>query len=239
MRRRNLTASMAIVLVVKGILHLSSCTTMHLAPIPIADRVPLRIEITDRTGSGADSTLASAIMRRVADDHSWTIHCVDGSGWSTRACWLRVVQNPFRLASPSDTSALHIRGDLEIASYGPMVDTREMLSEFFFFGLLGAGLLANARDDVLVAALQYRSAADGPVTGDAALVRTAHRGDVQKVSRYELEQSVNEDASRSVLFNFIQAHAETGTVSIRQVQYTTDSERAAEYRLSQITGSRR
>ena len=209
---------------------------LRIRPMPLAERLPLHVEVEDLTRSGADSLIAATLQRCLAEDYIYVLH------WSNPArsdghLALIVAQNPFRPTAPTEAPLLVARADVERLDYGPASALDAALAGFVFFGPLGAGAAMAMSDAEYVAALQLRF---DPVGGSTArvrnLVQVARSGDVRRVSRRDLVARATSDAVEIVLMDLARSARKSGHLKVKEQSYPALSENDARERLYRWTG---
>jgi hypothetical protein len=203
-------------------------------PVPVDERVPMTLTTQDLTGTGADSLFNRCLESALDSDYLFSMKRTNewNPKWSLVIC-----QNPFCHSSPSDSRAVRLDGQIEIADYyTSQAAALDVLAGYIVFGLFGAAAVARDEEDTRVGSFQCRFQWQSEEAKGPLVVCVARATDVRNVSRQQTMNMAARDAASVLLFELAHELAARGIISLRESTYITGTEDGARALLPKLTG---
>lgn len=215
-----------------GLLSTACAYNLRIRPLPSTERLPLRIDAEDLTGTGADSLFAAALHDCLLGDYIYVLHSKRPTQ-SNEGLELIVAQNPFRPTAPKEDPDVVARADIERADYGSASVLEDASTGRAFFGH-GAEEIGIS-DVECVAILQLRFDPAKARVGESNIVHVARFGKIREISRRRLVDLATQDAVHVILMDLARSERAKGHLKMKEQVYPSLGEYDARDRLYKWT----
>jgi hypothetical protein len=201
---------------------LASCAhRKSITPIAEEDRIPIILETTDLTGTGADSLLDAPFQTVLEETY---LSQVTKRKNREFADWdVRVAANPFRADSKRDATDLIVSAEMERAEYGPTLEIEVILA-----GWGASAAWIGESKDLYFAAVQYRYEFEKDGVKGTGIARAVAPGNVHTITRRELMVAAHQYAAYELAYTLAQDFDKKKIIKLPHQRYVASSREDAE-----------
>lgn len=210
-----------------GLLSVSSCAHVPLAPVPQDRRIPISVATKDLTGTGVDAEFLSHLRANIEADFVVMAKDISRENPGFAETWLLCrTANPLRLAGEGESPRLRVTAEVERAEYGPAPKNDDALIGYILFGIPGALMAAGGSQGVVLATVQYRFTVTGSCEDRSFVVLIGRAARVDDVSRAELMTRLGNDVRERLVFGLAETLQRCGLHQLKQEWIQGSSEAA-------------